>query len=228
MYKWDYFEDIVCISCKESTKRREHCDLIFKKYQIPARYHIVERHPGGGNPGCFESHITILTQCNNTNKKNVLIFEDDIVISNSLTPENLDKCIQFMKEHTWDLFYIGAVPDVRKWYKTYPTCYDNIYKLNSICTHAYVANNSIIKKYSNLVYNNIPIDYLFRDDKTISSYAYYPTLFYQETGYINKFSQSSINTYFRCLEWYAYYINIPLNELCILLLFIFILLVIIL
>ena len=211
MWEWNYFDDIICISCKDSTKRRENADKIFKKYKIPARYYIVEKHPNGSNHGCFESHINIFKEAYDKGHKKILIFEDDIVVSSSLTKQNVSECIKFIKENKWDLFYLGAVPDMRGFNRTKKTSYENIYQLKGICTHAYIVNENVIRRYRNLQYKNVPIDYLLRDDKRLKSFAFYPTFFYQETSYIKNFPQDMINTYFRFNEWYSYKINIPLN-----------------
>ncbi len=227
MYNWSIFDDIICISCKDSLERREICDEILKKYEIPARYSIVERHPNGINEGCFESHINILKECYKNGKKNVLVFEDDIVPSEFLTPQNLNICTDFMKNNKWDLFYLGAVPDVRTYHQMSKSKKEKgIYKIRSICTHAYVANENIIKKYKDLKYEGIPIDYMFRDEET-ESYALFPTLFYQNTGLIKYFSQDAINEYFKILEWYAYNFNFPLKYIIVIGLNIIVLIIII-
>lgn len=210
MWNWNYFDDIICISCKPSIKRRKNCDKIFKKYKIPARYFIVDRHPNGSNHGCFLSHINIYKEAFEKQHKKILIFEDDIVPSTSLTSQNLNKSIRFMKKNKWDVFYLGAVPDLRGFKSTSKSSTENIYRLKSICTHAYVVGENVINNYKDLEYKKTPIDYLLRDDEKLNMFAYYPTFFYQETGYITVFSQNAINTYFRCLEWYAYNIGVPL------------------
>ena len=225
MYDWSLFDDIICISCKDSVERREICDKIFKKYKIPARYSIVERHSNGINEGCFESHINIFKECYEKGKKNVLVFEDDIVTSEFLTPENLNICNDFMKNNRWDLFYLGAVPDIRT-YNQMDKREKGIYKIRSICTHAYAANENIIKKYKDLKYKGIPIDYMFRDQET-EAYSLFPTLFYQNTGLIKYFSQDAINEYFKLLEWYAYNFNFQLRYIIIIILMLILLFIII-
>lgn len=219
---WSYFDDIVCISCTNATERRKRCDLIFKEFNIPCRYHIVERHPGGINPGCFESHIQLLTQCQCTNKKNILIFEDDLVVSPFLNATSLQQCVTFMKENPWDIFFLGAVPDPRKWYRQ-KRLDGPFYEIKGICTHAYVANETVIKAYANKKYEHVPIDYLYRDDTSLRCIANYPTLFYQETGAIKYVPQHMVNKYMRTLEWYCYYINLPQFTLYIIILIILLL-----
>jgi len=213
MWNWKYFDDIVCISCKDSIKRRKDCDIIFNKYKIPARYYLVDRHPNGSNHGCFESHINIFKEAYKKGLKKILILEDDIVVSESLTKKNLNYCVNFLENNNWDLFYFGAVPDMRNFYTTKKTSYNKIYQLNGICTHAYAINENVIKRYRKLTYNNIPYDYLLRDDIRIKSFAFYPTLFYQHTKALGTFSQNTINNYFRLNEFYAYYVNIPYDIL---------------
>lgn len=50
-----------------------------------------------------------------------------------------------------------------------------------------------------------PLDYIFRDDLTLKSYARFPTQFYQETG-VN-LPQTSINLYLLFVQIYAYFIG---------------------
>lgn len=211
MYKWDYFDEIICISCEESTKRRKDCDIIFKKYNIPIKYWIVKRHPISSDEGVFESQSHIINYCYKNNKKNVLLFEDDIIPSSSLNVKNLSECINFMTHNKWDLFYFGASHDIRYYHTKKIT--DSIYKTRSICCHALALNRSAIERYYGMEYKDIPIDYIYRDENGLISYAYYPTFFYQHTKYRKYFPQFFVNTYFRLLEFYSVKINIPTNLL---------------
>jgi GR25 family glycosyltransferase involved in LPS biosynthesis len=205
---WSYFDNIYCISTKDSYLRRNYFNHIAKKLNMKAKMKIVYRHPEGSNKGCALSHFSIIKDASENNYNRIIIFEDDIV-EGTINTNILDKITNFLSTIEWDLFYFGAVPDCRK---------DNacikknkgFYRIRSLCTHAYAMNRSAIEKYKDITYFDIPIDYMYRDDIQLKSYAHFPTQFFQETG--NKAPQFIINNYFRIVETYAYYIGLNINH----------------
>lgn len=183
---WDYFDDIVCINLKHRTDRYEKSKKIFEELNIPVRYYHPEKHPTSGEQGCFESHIKLIRDAYNSGKKNILIFEDDIVKSSHYSNRALNQSVRFMKTHDWDLFYFGALSYLLR-YKPVRV-FGNVYKTHSLCTHAYAVNRKIMKKIMNMPYMGITIDYIYANMK--NAYAYHPTLFYQDD------SLSDINNVF--------------------------------
>jgi GR25 family glycosyltransferase involved in LPS biosynthesis len=208
MYNWSYFDKIYCISTKDSYLRRTYFNQIAKDLNMKVEMKIFDRHPEGSNKGCTLSHFSIIKDAFENNYNKIIIFEDDIVEA-VINKYILDKITTFLSSIQWDLFYFGAVPDCRK---------DNIceeknkgfYRIRSLCTHSYAMNRSAIEKYKDLSYFGIPIDYLYRDDIELKSYAHFPTQFFQETAF--KVPQFIINNYFRIVETYAYYIGININH----------------
>jgi len=225
MLDWSYFDKIYCITTKESFIRRSSCKIIAKEYNMDVCFKKVERHPGGSNHGCFISHMNIFKEAKDQNLQRIIILEDDI-IPRYLNEKVLNKITDFLQNNEWDLFYFGAVPDCRRDNSAIKVK-DRFYRIRSLCTHAYAINRSAIEKFhDSQYYSHIPLDYLFRDDVSLVSYAHYPTQFYQETG-VNA-PQPFINAYLRMVEFYAYHCGMSLYHpilqsiICIIFLILFI------
>jgi GR25 family glycosyltransferase involved in LPS biosynthesis len=159
-----------------------------------------------GNLGCLSSHKILYRYGVKKEMKNILIFEDDIFPTNSLTIKNMREIITFLTIiPEYDIFFLGIVPDIRT--KTTEKIWDNIYTVKGICTHAYIISNKGMRKLMNIEYTlKTPLDYIIRDSE-LKMIMYYPCLFHQETGY--KFPMPIISGFMRCVEWYSVYINIP-------------------
>ena len=208
MYNWEYFDKIYCISTPEASMRRLSCKSLFKKLNMNVDIQIFPRHPEGSNRGCFESHISILKDAYKKKYNRIIILEDDIIEGN-VKPRIVDKIVHFLGKNKWDLFYFGAVPDCRKDNACIKHVkYNNFYRIKSLCTHAYAINRKAIEKFHDLNYIDIPIDYMYRDNNEIISYAYIPTQFFQETGF--KVPQFVVNSYFRLVEMYSYNIGLSI------------------
>ena len=214
---WNFFEgQIYCINLKTREDRYKSSKRIFDKYDIPVQYFQVDKHPKGGAYGCFDSHIKIIRKAYSEGANQVLIFEDDITPTQYLTPNHLKRAIRFMKSENWNLFYLGALPNIRT-YKTYSTTHSDIYRLRGICTHAYIVNRQAMKKLINLKYEGTPIDYYYIH-KFNKSFALYPTLFMQGLhesdighNWWSKYgTKDRVAAFYRCMECYAYYIQYPI------------------
>ena len=208
-FDWSYFDRIYCISTPEAYIRRCAIREIARKLQVNIDIRIFKRNSAGSNQGCGESHVSIIKEAYGKNFQRIIIVEDDIIIS-FLSPVILKDIVQFLKRKSeWDLFYFGAVPDSRK---------DNccrerekgFYRIKSLCTHAYALNRNFMAKYQDL-YDNFsiyPLDYIFRDDFELNSYARFPTQFNQETSV--PIPQPLINFYLLLVQVYAYYIGMSI------------------
>lgn len=213
---WSYFPEIRCINLKSRKDRYKKSKKVFDKYNIPVDYFFAKKHPKGGLYGCFDSHIKVITEAYNKGLDRVLIFEDDIFPSNSLTTELLKKAIRFMKKEKWDLFYFGALPCIGQ-YLSQRTKYNNIYQLHGMCCHAYVVNRSAMRRLIGLKYTGTPLDYHYIKYFK-KSFALYPTLFYQgldESDISNQWyasigTRKRIETFYKGVECYAYHVNYPL------------------
>jgi len=227
-YDWTFFDDIRCINLYTREDRYHQVNEIFQTFNIPVRFYQTHKHPNGGIQGCFESHIEIIREDYDKGFKNVLIFEDDVINSSYLTPKNLKRAIQFMQNHDWDIFYLGTHPDVRKYRVQHIV--NGIYAMHCICTHAYCLSRNMMKKLYDLKFNGTPIDYLYRDYEC-KSYGIYPSLFYQRSSK-SDIGGDIISTipikehWFRVVELYAIYINVPIDTLSRILIVVIILIVI--
>ena len=209
---WSFFDGIFCINLLSRDDKYEKVKVVFDQYNIPVTFHRVEKHPISGLHGCYQSHIDIITNAKHQGMKNILIFEDDVVASPYLTPHHLSEAIKFMADdEEWELFYLGSHPEIRttKSSKVSP----NILHFHSLCTHAYALSERGINTYAETPFMGLAIDTLYKYSH--NSYGYYPTLFYQGgdgsdigkdypgTKYLKQY-------WFRWMEMYSYYVNVPL------------------
>nr|QBK91394.1 MAG: glycosyltransferase family 25 LPS biosynthesis protein [Pithovirus LCPAC302] len=213
---WNYFDCIRCINLVSRPDRYSNSKKIFDKYYIPVEYYKTEKHKKGGEYGCFKSHINVIREAYYNGDKNILVFEDDIISTEYLTPKYLETAIDFMENEKWDIFYLGALPNIN-FYRSKRTRYKGIYKLKGICTHAYVLNRKAMKRLIGLKYNGTPIDYYYIRNFD-RCFAIYPTMFNQglsesdlrDNWWYKYTDKNRVTKFYRCIEWYAYYINYPI------------------
>ena len=212
---WNFFDVIYCINLIERYDKYNNMKLLFDKYNIPVQFYRPSKNKISGTMGCFESHLHLINLAYTKNYNNILIFEDDIDF-NYFTNSKLSICIDFMKNNEFDLFFLGSFPEIMN-STIYKTPYTNIYKMNSICGHAYVLNKSYISKIYNSKYIDIPLDYYYKFNTR--TYGILPPLVVQtaqnsdiNNDYINK------NTFLKMCTWffvcnYAKHINIKISDL---------------
>ena len=214
MNPWNFFDAIYCINLERDVKRRRNSRAIFEHFQIPVTFFKAIADTVG-NRGCLASHRALYNLALDQGFQKILIFEDDIIPASGITPEKVRRCTDFMDTYDWDLFYLGAVPNIFGYFQ-HPTEVKNIYRIKGLCTHAYALNRRALEKLKNIQYDpESPLDYALRDDDTLESFAVYPSLFYQETGY--PFSQSVITAGLRINEGYAYYVGFPAKPILVVL-----------
>ena len=210
---WDYFDVIRCINLKQRQDRYKSSKTIFSKHKIPVKYHHVDKHPNGGLHGCFESHIQIITDAYNSGARNIIIFEDDISDTKFLTRRNIKKIIRFLKTNKWDIFFLGPHPDIRR-FNIEQTKFPSIYKIHSICGHAYILNRRYMKLMANMRYTETPLDYIYKFNS--KSYGHIPSLFIQGSSksdisgaFFNRLPILKIGS-IKFVEFYSIYVNIKL------------------
>lgn len=211
---WSFFDEIWCINLITRDDRYHDAMKLFDKYNIPIKFFRTEKHPNGGIQGCFESHLSIIRDTYQRGLTKVLIFEDDVMANSYLTSRNLRRAINFMESNSsWDLFYLGTHPEIRKY--TIKHIGNDIYKMRSICTHAYVINQRLMKKLHKLQFTGTAIDYLYVQNK--HAYGIYPSMFYQKascsdiSGDITSIIPVK-HWWFRTVEIYAKFINLPIRD----------------
>lgn len=225
MSSWEFFDSIRCINLVSRPDRYEIANSLFHERQIPVEFYKAVKHPNGGLQGCFESHVNVIREAYEAGCENVLIFEDDLVTTSKFDESLLAEAIDFMKANNdWDLFYLGAFPEI-KHHKTSRLTGDeresfpNIYKLHSLCGHAYVVSRRFMEKFKDAQFTGIPLDYIYVENN--HSYAVYPSLFAQGASVSDNngnVAMGSFNidtmpkvkqTFFRAMEMYGYHVNAP-------------------
>jgi hypothetical protein len=173
---WNFFGEIRCLNLYERQDRYQSCTKIFTKYNIPVRFYQVHKHPNNAIADNFRTHIDMIKQAYDKNYETVLIFEDDVDVNELyMILEHLEKAVDFMKTNKdWEIFYLGHLPQ-----SFFPSkkINDWIYKVHSVCTHAYVVHRRLMEKVRDAKYEGKAID-IFYLNSTIQ-YALYPMIFYQ-------------------------------------------------
>tara|TARA_B100001093_G_scaffold209126_1_gene200876 strand:- start:8623 stop:9285 length:663 start_codon:yes stop_codon:yes gene_type:complete len=144
---FDYFEAIYCINLDERIGRWNHALSQFDKLGIPdkvERFSAIKpvyderwnqnvpwrgknRFPLLGAVGCAESHKLIIKTAKKRNLKNVLVLEDDFMVSNNNWEDNLTEGLTELPVD-WNLFYLGY--DLNK-YASIKSCGKNIIEVGS-------------------------------------------------------------------------------------------------
>ena len=222
---WNFFDGIFCINLKSRDDRYEAASALFKEHQIPVTFHRVTKHPTSGLQGCFESHVEVIKNAYDAGMQNVLIFEDDLVTTGNYDLKLLDDAISFMKnDNAWDIFYLGPFPEIKR-FSTEATPYNNVYKIHSLCGHAYVVSRRFMEKFKDAKFTDIPLDYIYMYNE--QSYAVYPGLFAQGASVSDNNGNVTLSldtlpkvkqTFFRAVEMYGYHVNVPLIWFAILML----------
>jgi hypothetical protein len=109
---FDYFEKIFCINLDSRPERWADIQKVFEKVGILDR---VERLSGNKGhiagwenvDGCALSHLSAIYYAKQHNLKNVLVFEDDIVLERP-NLDDLPETIRSLAGLDWKLFYLGA------------------------------------------------------------------------------------------------------------------------
>lgn len=186
---YSYFSDIVCINLATRSDRRSYAQSVFQKFHIPARFHLVEKHPKGGMYGCFDSHIQVIKHAYDSGKNNLLVFEDDLLPTETYSDDHVKHAIQFMKESKdWEIMYFGYFVfnynlNPNKCYLNAEVVYPHVVKYNPFATHAYCLNRKGMEKILNkhLSYiGRVHYDIFLAEHSEIKSYCYTPMLFDQK------------------------------------------------
>ncbi len=96
--------------------------------------------------GCCLSHRAIVKEAKERGLSNVMIFEDDCVFLDSWN-ENIQKCINDLKNINWDVIYFGGEPN-----NDCDSLTENLATSNHggvYCCHAYAVNHTFFDKIIN-------------------------------------------------------------------------------
>lgn len=183
---YKYFDDIVCISLDIREDRRILAKQFFQNIDVPANFFIAKRHPKGGVYGCFDSHIQILKNAYKRGLENILVFEDDVIGTNSYSEELMQKAIDFMNTNQeWDIMYFSYLFNSANSYHTLlfaPAISSNIVKFDPYTTGALCYSKRGIKKilqnYKQYI-GKIPYDHYLPKYCNLNNYCLVPMIFDQ-------------------------------------------------
>lgn len=149
-----FFDAIYCINLEESSERWQSVLGQFQQAGIAPR---VRRFPAVHTPrnhhvGCGLSHRAIVEEAARLGLKNVLVFEDDVILTRDVLP-NLQIALREIHAHEWDLLYLGAC----RWEHKFPMA-EGCTRLERAgpvtCLHAIAYNESIYGR----ILNELPAD----------------------------------------------------------------------
>jgi hypothetical protein len=206
---WSKFGGIYCINLKEREDRYLKAKALFDSLDMPVKFHRVDRHPNGGQQGCYESHIEIISEAYLDGLENVLIFEDDVEVGKGLTARKMFEVATLAKVPNVNVVYLGWHP--RVFDTTTKHVMGSMHAVKANGTHAYVITRSLMAELLDRPYDGVAIDVLLA--RYPSTFGVYPTAFVQASGDsdISKdFSSSKWMKPVRSgLESWAVNVNIP-------------------
>ena len=137
----EFFDAIYCINLDERTDRWETAQKEFQKLGITnaQRFSAVKHDKGA--LGCRESHIGVVTDAKKNGYKNILVFEDDLmVIGEDIA--RIETALDELGTLDWDMFYFGATVMLGHGKCTPVT--PNIVRTNfAYTTHAYGMDSNV-------------------------------------------------------------------------------------
>jgi len=181
-------DEIYCINLVSRNDRYLHMKKFEQEQNIKLNFFRPVKHPDGGKSGCFTSHISIIKNAYYSNKKIILIFEDDIIKINSDDKINYNEIIEFIKTNNkWEMINLG-------WLSPYNSLFipmnelKNISQFDSMYASSYILNRTGMKKvldtYEDYIFKYHVDNYykvIFKD----TMYNIIPIIFDQDRNYIN-------------------------------------------
>ena len=131
----DIVDGTFCISLTNRKDRRKKVKKHMKKRKMPFKFYDAIKNQKNPAKGCLQSHLNIIKKAKATNKKAVLIIEDDCFFIkrpiNMITPPE-----------NWDMLYLGGnlqeVLDKKE--------DDFWYRMRCWTTHSYIIRNTLYDK----------------------------------------------------------------------------------
>jgi len=108
MNPFKFFQDIRIINLEKDKTRMQNVTAEMNKMDIKfTRFNAIETEVGA--VGATLSHKQCIQEAKENNKKNLLIFEDDVVFmyDKEKTNKMLEKAIDYLKNRDWDILYLG-------------------------------------------------------------------------------------------------------------------------
>jgi hypothetical protein len=149
---FDFFDAIYCINLDSATDRWREVSNRFERVGIAARVRRFSAIPTPANhyAGCALSHRAIVEEAHIQGLKNVLVFEDDVILTDDALPY-LEIALKELHGRNWNLLYLGGC----RWEHQFPFV-EGCTHLQSAgpvtCTHAVAYNETIY----NFVLEEVP------------------------------------------------------------------------
>lgn len=169
------------------------------KLTNPNIYHKFKK-INSGEIGCACSHLIIYYIASQHKNQNAytLIFEDDIILKNDITPDAFNKKITNAISHNPDIVYLGKCFEYCNKIKNIND--DLYYGYKPVCFHAYIIKNSFAKNIVNYVdivkTINKPIDslvtFLSKPKKTL---IFHPSIFNQNLTHPSNLRDIKVQKY---------------------------------
>lgn len=203
-----FFEIAYFINLDGSVKRLEKFTENYEKSKLPwklerfsavngsaiARPRWFQRDCGRGALGCYFSHLNIIQNAKEKGLKNVLIFEDDCVFSETAL-ETMQSAVRQVPDD-WDMLYLGAqYYHKRSKTKNVPFPFrisENIARCrNANRTHAYAVNqraydtiiNHLLRGHHDGRASHVDHQYgILHENGDVNCYTVYPFVCYQDRG----------------------------------------------
>ena len=143
----NYFDKIYVINLDKRSDRWSKVVENFKKINLSnyERFSAIES-PNGWE-GCKASHLSIIKKAKDNGYDNVLVFEDDFILT-----DNFNEIINTVLEQIpsdWDMLYFGGNTEMCK---SKVKVSNNLFKVDSVLTtHCYAMKNTIYDKVLNEV-----------------------------------------------------------------------------
>lgn len=115
----------------------------------------------------------------------LLVFEDDLLPTNTYSMEHMENIVQFLNSHTWDMFFLGYFVlnyDILNPFVASQHVSKHIVSYHPLATHAFCYHRSAMKKvlqtYERFI-GKMHYD-IYLAQLKLESYCYVPMLFEQK------------------------------------------------
>ncbi len=177
---WDRIDRIYCISLAQRTDRRKEAAAAFARAGVRGRvaFMVVPPHPGGGEQGCYTSHLLCMKEALAEGADRILIFEDDIRFDR-LERDHLGRCAAFMDQHpSWHVLFLGCMV---RWSRA--TAWPGVRRVGyRSLTHGYVIHRRLAERLVARPWQGVPYDDFLRDLEDPEMYAVYPAVAFQSNS----------------------------------------------
>lgn len=147
---FSFFDAVFLINLDERQDRLKESLDEFRRFDIRIdnlyRFPGIKfntKHPLNGRAGCFSSHRAIIQAAKDQCLNSILVFEDDFCFTIDPIPV-LTKCVEFLWQNDWSLFYLGQTTTSEIVEKPLEVVTDGVLRLRGgLATHAIAYHRSI-------------------------------------------------------------------------------------